>query len=201
MSFQVRDNPAHDRYEMDVDGGTAVANYRADDKVVTVFHTEVPAALRETIPPTTSTTTTSTTIAGPTTTAAPTTTVLEPVEIIQLFYVQGTRIRAVSITETKPIGPNETVGPQRKLFDLVQRQAMLSGEARLASVLSVGAVLTAELKRGNIIVDFFTVKCSERTNEMLDRIGAVILCACFALLAWRTTIGGLSNRVTPLKIV
>ena len=79
--------------------------------------------------------------------------VLEPVEIIQLFYVQGTRIRAVSITETKPIGPNETVGPQRKLFDLVQRQAMLSGEARLASVLSVGAVLTAELKRGNIIVD------------------------------------------------
>ena len=37
--------------------------------------------------------------------------------------------------------------------DLVQRQAMLSGEARLASVLSVGAVLTAELKRGNIIVD------------------------------------------------
>ena len=45
---------------------------------------------------------------------------LEPVEIIQLFYVQGTRIRAVSITETKPSGPNETVGPQRKLFDLVQ---------------------------------------------------------------------------------
>lgn len=46
MSFEVRDNPAHDRYEMDVDGGTAVANYRADDKVVTIFHTEVPASLR-----------------------------------------------------------------------------------------------------------------------------------------------------------
>jgi predicted GNAT family acetyltransferase len=46
MSYTVRDNPAENRYEMDVDGGVAVANYRADDKVVTVFHTEVPAALR-----------------------------------------------------------------------------------------------------------------------------------------------------------
>lgn len=49
-----------------------------------------------------------------------------------------------------------------------------------------------QAKGGNIIVDFFTVKCSERTNVMLDRMGAVVLCACFALLAWRTTIGGLS---------
>ena len=46
MSFEVRDNPAQGRYEMDVDGGIAVASYRADDKVVTVFHTEVPASLR-----------------------------------------------------------------------------------------------------------------------------------------------------------
>ena len=47
-------------------------------------------------------------------------------------------------------------------------------------------------KGGNIIVDFFTVKCSERTNAFLDRIGALVLALCFALLAWRTSIGGLS---------
>lgn len=46
MSYTVRDNPQRSQYEMDVDGGVAVASYRADDKVVSVFHTEVPAALR-----------------------------------------------------------------------------------------------------------------------------------------------------------
>ena len=49
-----------------------------------------------------------------------------------------------------------------------------------------------QAKGGNIIVDFFTVKCSERTNTFLDRMGALILSACFALLAWRTGIGGIS---------
>ena len=47
-------------------------------------------------------------------------------------------------------------------------------------------------KGGNIIVDFFTVKCSERTNAFLDRIGALILAMCFALLSWRTGVGGIS---------
>lgn len=46
MKLTVRDNPAQHRYEMEVDGGVAVASYRADDKSVTVFHTEVPASLR-----------------------------------------------------------------------------------------------------------------------------------------------------------
>ena len=49
-----------------------------------------------------------------------------------------------------------------------------------------------QLQRGNIIVDFFTVKCSESTNAFLDRMGALILALCFALLAWRTSIGGMS---------
>jgi TRAP-type C4-dicarboxylate transport system permease small subunit len=47
-------------------------------------------------------------------------------------------------------------------------------------------------RRGNIIVDFFTTKASERTNDALDRFGAVLLAICFALLAWRTTLGGLN---------
>lgn len=49
-----------------------------------------------------------------------------------------------------------------------------------------------QAKGGNIIVDFFTVKCSPQTNAGLDRLGALVLSVCFALLAWRTSIGGLS---------
>ncbi len=42
----VRDNKEASRYEMDVEGGVAFANYRMSSGIVTVTHTEVPAALR-----------------------------------------------------------------------------------------------------------------------------------------------------------
>ena len=47
-------------------------------------------------------------------------------------------------------------------------------------------------RRGNIIVDFFTAKASAGTNDGLDRLGALLLALCMALLAWRTAVGGLS---------
>ena len=50
-----------------------------------------------------------------------------------------------------------------------------------------------QARRGNIIVDFFTAKASARTNERLDRIGALLLGLALALLAWRTALGGLSS--------
>ena len=49
-----------------------------------------------------------------------------------------------------------------------------------------------QLRRGNIIVDFFTAKLSERTNDKLDRFGTLLLVVIFGLLAWRTTLGGLN---------
>jgi len=49
-----------------------------------------------------------------------------------------------------------------------------------------------QAKRGNIIVDFFTTKCSDQSNARMDRIGALFVCVCFAMLAWRTYLGGLS---------
>ena len=42
----VRDNPALNRFELDVEGGIAVAYYRAAPGRITITHTEVPAALR-----------------------------------------------------------------------------------------------------------------------------------------------------------
>jgi predicted GNAT family acetyltransferase len=42
----LRDNKAAHRYELDVDGGVAFADYRMAPGAVTVTYTEVPAALR-----------------------------------------------------------------------------------------------------------------------------------------------------------
>jgi hypothetical protein len=47
MPAPVRDNPARSRFELDADGGTAVANYTLDDGVITFTHTEVPPTVRE----------------------------------------------------------------------------------------------------------------------------------------------------------
>ena len=53
-----------------------------------------------------------------------------------------------------------------------------------------------QLDRGNIIVDFFTVRMPSHINRGLDRLGAFILAACFVLLAWRTALGGLNSWET-----
>jgi uncharacterized protein len=43
---EVRDNAALNRFELDVEGGMAVAYYRAAPGRITITHTEVPTALR-----------------------------------------------------------------------------------------------------------------------------------------------------------
>lgn len=45
MTATVRDNPARHRFELDVDGDIAFANYRRDGEVLTIMHTEVPKRL------------------------------------------------------------------------------------------------------------------------------------------------------------
>jgi TRAP-type C4-dicarboxylate transport system permease small subunit len=47
-----------------------------------------------------------------------------------------------------------------------------------------------QVRRGNIIVDFFTAKASAGTNAGLDRAGALLLGTVMALLTWRSAIGG-----------
>jgi TRAP-type C4-dicarboxylate transport system permease small subunit len=41
-------------------------------------------------------------------------------------------------------------------------------------------------------VDFFTVNASARAQAVLDRVGALFLGLAMALLAWRTSLGGLN---------
>jgi TRAP-type C4-dicarboxylate transport system permease small subunit len=49
-----------------------------------------------------------------------------------------------------------------------------------------------QVRRGNIIVDFFTAKASPSTIAGLDRIGALLLGLAMLLLAWRTGLGGMN---------
>lgn len=74
--------------------------------------------------------------------------------------------------------------------------ATLAGDFELTGVAAGAAIALfmpwCQLRKGNIIVDFFTAKASERTNAALDRLGALLLGLVFALLAWRTTLGGLN---------
>jgi len=42
----VRDNKAQSRFELDVEGGVAFANYRATPTAIIITHTETPRALR-----------------------------------------------------------------------------------------------------------------------------------------------------------
>ena len=49
-----------------------------------------------------------------------------------------------------------------------------------------------QLRRGNIIVDFFTTRASPATQGALDRLGALLLCAVMVLMTWRTGVGGLN---------
>ena len=104
---------------------------------------EFPAALRETIPPTTTTTTipeTTTTIGSVTTSSVPT-------EVIQVFFIQGSRVKAVSLSETSP------VSTQRKLLDLVERVGMISPNLRLATVINENALLLSKQERGVVTIE------------------------------------------------
>jgi TRAP-type C4-dicarboxylate transport system permease small subunit len=48
----------------------------------------------------------------------------------------------------------------------------------------------AQLRRENIIIDFFTARVPAHVNERLDRLGSLLLGAVMLLLAWRTAAGG-----------
>ena len=45
-AYTVRDNPEQQRFEMETSAGLAVAEYRRDGDTLSIFHTEVPPALR-----------------------------------------------------------------------------------------------------------------------------------------------------------
>jgi TRAP-type C4-dicarboxylate transport system permease small subunit len=84
-------------------------------------------------------------------------------------------------------------------FSLIGRNTIgvtLAGDYELTAAAAGAAVALflpwCQLRRENIIVDFFTSRMPARVNDRLDRLGALLLGAMMLLLAWRTTVGGLN---------
>jgi TRAP-type C4-dicarboxylate transport system permease small subunit len=72
------------------------------------------------------------------------------------------------------------------------------GDFELVQV-GCGAAIAAflpycQLRRGNIIVDFFTVRAGRRVRGALDALGALLVAVVMALLAWRTAAGMLTVK-------
>ncbi|MGH7317958.1 MAG: TRAP transporter small permease [Candidatus Rokuibacteriota bacterium] len=62
---------------------------------------------------------------------------------------------------------------------------------------SIAAFLPyCQLRRGHIIVDFFTARAGTRVQGALDALGALALAAVMALLAWRTVAGMLTVKAS-----
>lgn len=74
----------------------------------------------------------------------------------------------------------------------------LQGDYELTAIVAGAAVALflpwAQLRRSNIIVDFFTARLPGRVNAVLDRFGALVLATVMLALAWRTAIGGLNSH-------
>lgn len=88
--------------------------------------------------------------------------------------------------------------------------ASIAGRAAVASPIAGDVELTqfgvalaislslpwCQLHGGNIMVDFFTQRLAARRVQALDGVGALLLAAMAALLAWRTAQGALASKET-----
>ena len=83
----------------------------------------------------------------------------------------------------------------RNFFD-----SALIGDFELTGV-GAGAAIAlfmplCQLRRENIIVDFFTAKCSASTNFKLDRLGDFVMTVIFFLLSWRCGMAAINAKET-----
>ncbi len=74
------------------------------------------------------------------------------------------------------------------------------GDFELVGVAAGAAVALflpwCQVKRGNIIVDFFTQKASLAVNNGLDRLGALLMAMFMGVMAWRSSLGALNAWTT-----
>lgn len=82
------------------------------------------------------------------------------------------------------------------LYSVVMRNlagAPIQGDFELVQMgcaVAVAAFLPfTQLRDGNIFVDFFTARATDRTKARLDGVGALLVGLALALIAWRTGVG------------
>jgi TRAP-type C4-dicarboxylate transport system permease small subunit len=84
-------------------------------------------------------------------------------------------------------------------FSLIGRNTIgktLVGDFELSGVAAGAAIALfmpwCQLRRGHIMVDFFTARASNAVVAGLDRFGAFLLALCMGVMAWRGAIGGIN---------
>lgn len=122
--------------------------------------------------------------------------------------------------------PTQPAGPLGRALDAACRFLALAGGAVLAALTLISAASIAgrlvgrpipgdfelvqfgcavaiafclpycQLKRGNIIVDFFTTRAGRRLQGALDAAGALLLALVMAVVAWRTGAGALAMKAS-----
>jgi TRAP-type C4-dicarboxylate transport system permease small subunit len=76
----------------------------------------------------------------------------------------------------------------------------LVGDFELTGVAAGAAIALflpwCQVQRGNIIVDFFTLRASDGARRRLDRMGAGLLALVMLVMAWRSLLGGINAYST-----
>ena len=96
-------------------------------------------------------------------------------------------LSALALMSVASIGGRMLGRPLQGDFELVQ----------FGCAIAIACFLPyCQLERGNIIVDFFTVRASPRARGALDALGAVLLALVMALVAWRTGAGAVAMKAS-----
>ena len=111
---------------------------------------------------------------------------MRTLEVLAKFcaILAGVLLTAITLMTCASLAGRNTIG------------LTLAGDFELTGVVAGAAIALfmpwCQIRRGNIIVDFFTAKASAQTNVRLDQFGALLVALMMALLTWRTTLGGLN---------
>jgi len=102
-----------------------------------------------------------------------------------LALAGGAILAALTLMSAASVGGRILGRPIQGDFELVQ----------MGCAVAIAFFLPyCQFRRANIIVDFFTVRASERTQRALDAAGSLALAAAMALVAWRTGAGTLAMK-------
>jgi TRAP-type C4-dicarboxylate transport system permease small subunit len=92
-------------------------------------------------------------------------------------------VAMIGMSAASIVGRSVFGAPVRGDFELVQ----------LGCAIGISAFLPwCQMRRGNIIVDFFTAGLPARAQAALDAVGALLLGLVMALVAWRATEGAMT---------
>jgi len=105
---------------------------------------------------------------------------------VLLAYGGGLIVAAVGIMSVVSIvGRSALRRPITGDFELVEIGTAIAGSLFLPY---------CQATYGNIAVDLFTLRASERTREWLDRFGSLLMAIMFFAVGWRTAVGGFGMR-------